>query len=201
MGQDFSVNIHINLEVSVVLYRIVKWFIFSYPSVLLHGKADLYRECSLNLAQTKSHHIYIQFLDSFQFIHLHLKGSLSQCLELLLGRLKNQFSPCTISRCIHWYFLVLKNMVNADIWNLDKQNKPQIMIKRKEFSSWPCIKCLLKEETEGQSTERHIRSEVVALKGKILWETITRRSATPREGLENPWVWLFLFNIRKAHPM
>ena len=56
-------------------------------------------------------------------------------------------------------------------------------------------------KTEGQRTERQICSEIVALKGKILRGTITRRSATTREGLENPLVWLFLFNIRKAHPI
>lgn len=41
-------------------------------------------------------------------------------------------------------------MVNVDIWKLDKQDKSQIIIKWKECSSWPCIKCFLKEETEGQ---------------------------------------------------
>lgn len=59
-------------------------------------------------------------------------------------------------------------MVNVDNWKLDKQDKSQIVIKWKECSSWPCIKCKRGDRrTEGQRIERHIWSEIVALKGKI----------------------------------
>lgn len=89
-------------------------------------------------------------------------------------------------------------MWHADTWNLGKKDHKRLLNKgNSHHGHVPNATGTRRQREKGQ---RYIWCEVVALKGKILQDNHWEISST-KKGLENSLIGLFLFNLRKAHPI